>query len=664
MSTTKRNALRNRALLVIGIFTAFMFAGTLLYAFFAEPLLRVLGEVVPGGVPSKLAAPPKDALGFSLERLQADVLFALYILACTFGLLLSLAAIYRRRVWTLITRFFNAQTHPLTLSLFRIVLFTFAAFLYSRDYYLLFSHLPETFLSPPLGMSWLLNVLPVNPSTVAWTYYLFFFSSLMAALGAYTRFFAPAALLLGLYVLGIPNFFGKIDHYNHLILFMAIMAVSPCADTLSVDAFRRARRDPHWTPRMDRVYALPLRFIWLVMATAYFFPGLYKLATGGFAWIFSDNFRNIIFRNWLSVGEWISPLRLDSSPLLYQSGAAAAVVFELAFAVLIFFPRLRPMVAFVGFSFHGVTNLVMRIPFYSLQIAYLTFVDWHRVFTWLGRRFYPQSARLIFDERTSLGRTLGAVRVLDPFGRVSYLPQTQESAQGEAPYLAPYLEVGEVRETGLNALRGLCARVVLLWPLLPFVLLFERFSAKGISQRGLTPGAASTSPTALRTEHSTSSPSGTSARSRLATIALVGTLLVSANVAFGFVRIKDGWPFALYPVFGGSTGPTTGRIQVTKVSPEGEEVVVDVQPLIERYGYGKLNALLRAGVAPGQEETLAALWSLLERELGDITPADRGRFYDATYYVDPTLWAQNPAKLELLAEFPAESGPAEEVSRE
>ena len=36
-------------------------------------------------------------------------------------------------------------------------------------------------------------------------------------------------------IAGIPQFFGKINHIHHLIWFMAIFAVSPCADVLSID---------------------------------------------------------------------------------------------------------------------------------------------------------------------------------------------------------------------------------------------------------------------------------------------------------------------------------------------------------------------------------------------------------------------------------------------
>ncbi len=628
MSADKKSS---RALLALGVFAALVLGGGLLYALFAEPLLRALSEVLPGAALSKLAAPPGDT-GGSPHRLRDDPLFALWTLACTSGLLLSVAAIYRAHVRDLVVRFFNAEAHPLTLALFRIVLFTFAAFLYSKDYYLLFSTLPEVFLSPPVGMNWLLSVLPINPTTVTWAYHLFVLSSLLAAVGAYTRVSALLALVLGVYVLGIPNFFGKIDHYNHLIFFMAIMAVSPCADTLSVDAFRRAWRHGDWTPRASRAYALPLRFIWLLMAVAYLFPGLYKLATGGFAWILGDNFRNIMFRNWVSLGEWVPFLRLDSSPLLYQGGAAAAVAFELAFVLLIFFPLLRPVVAVVGFSFHSVTNLVMRIPFYSLQIAYLTFVDWHRVFTWLGAKIYPQEARLVYDERTVLGRTLGAVRVLDLFGRVNYIPRKeQEAAQGAS---GPYFEVGAERRVGMGALRGLCARVLVLWPLLPFLFLLPD-TLLGQKQGRSLPTKASALPRAAK----------------LAPIVLVGTLLVSVNLAFGLVRIKDGWPFALYPVFGGIAGPTASYIQVAKVSPEGEEVVVDLQAVNDKFGYGKLQALLKAATVQDaqQESRVEALWSLLEQET-DIKPSDSGRFYYATYYVDPARWQDNPGDVQLIVE--------------
>jgi len=126
-----------------------------------------------------------------------------------------------------------------------------------------FSSIPPELRFPPPGLHWLLAHLPIN-ETWAWgASVLMLVFCFTAAVGLFTRTSAIACLILGFYVLGIPQFYGKINHYHHLLWFTAILAASPCADVLSIDAIRwswkRADNESTEPPGPANVYALPLR---------------------------------------------------------------------------------------------------------------------------------------------------------------------------------------------------------------------------------------------------------------------------------------------------------------------------------------------------------------------------------------------------------------------
>jgi vitamin K-dependent gamma-carboxylase-like protein len=119
-------------------------------------------------------------------------------------------------------------------------------------------------------------------------------ASLVAScLGFATRWSTAAAFALGLYLIGLTENVSKINHSDAIVVWgLAVMALSRCADALSVDAWlgRTARRADNETGD----YTWPVRVMWLVFVTIYFSAGITKLTTSGLAWVTSDHLSNLL----------------------------------------------------------------------------------------------------------------------------------------------------------------------------------------------------------------------------------------------------------------------------------------------------------------------------------------------------------------------------------
>jgi len=205
--------------------------------------------------------------------------------------------------------------------------------------------------------------------------------------GLFTRTSSVLALFTSFYVLGVPEFYGTVEHYNHLLWFLAILTVSRSGDALSIDAIlrtsTRTNQEATTLPQPSVIYSLPLRFACLLMGAIYFFPGLWKVRICGFDWAFSENLRYQMYARWMDLDGWTPFFRLDLHPWLYKSIALGTLVFELSFIFVVFFPRLRIVLALVGLGFHFGSGLFMRIPFFDLWICYVALFDVSR---WLAAR--------------------------------------------------------------------------------------------------------------------------------------------------------------------------------------------------------------------------------------------------------------------------------------
>jgi len=244
-----------------------------------------------------------------------------------------------------------------------------------------------------------LDFLPINELWMTTAILLFQTFCFLACIGLFTRFSSIMALILGFYVLGAPQYLGKLNHYHHLFWFLAILAMSRSGDSLSIDRLIKCWKLKSHNYFLEHtpstIYSLPLRFIWILIGVLYFFPGFWKIWGSGLDWILSGHLKNYMYFKWMSYN-YIPPFRIDQYPLLIKFSAGMVVLFELSFIFLIFSSRLRYLAVLGGFIFHKMTQIFLNIYFKSLIICYIAFIDWQKIWYWLEKNLLVKINSQIF----------------------------------------------------------------------------------------------------------------------------------------------------------------------------------------------------------------------------------------------------------------------------
>lgn len=304
----------------------------------------------------------------SFSPLVHDIIYrAFALLALALGGFIVIS-IKSDNLWS---EFFFAPTYAHTLALFRIILLTYVCIeLPSLKELLHYTEYDSALrISPPL-MSWWVDALPITTQLTQWGYLIFIFTTINGILGFKTRFNLVVASVLGLYIFGIPQFYGKINHYNHVIWFMSILAFSPCADVWSIDKW--LQKDQAVPPPHQR-YRLPIALISLLLGIIYFFPGFWKYVIHGPEWFTSDQLKYKLYQTWY-MKDFIPIFRVDHYPLLYKLGGFLTITFELVFIFLILKPKWVKWAIFSGLLFHLSVLFLMNILFTSLPICYFIFL--------------------------------------------------------------------------------------------------------------------------------------------------------------------------------------------------------------------------------------------------------------------------------------------------
>jgi Vitamin K-dependent gamma-carboxylase len=269
--------------------------------------------------------------------------------------------------------------------------------------------LPVGLHAAPSGLAagWLSAA--VSPLLANLAYLLVVTGALAALVGLFARAALTIVAAAELYLLGVPQLFGPVTHNHHLVWFAALLAASPCAEALSIDAWRRGRPRKGASP----AFAVPLAVAWALVATVFFFPGLWKLRASGLAWITSDNLRNQMYWKWAQAG-FVPALRVDRYPRLCRLGALGVVGFELGFGPALLSRRLRRAAVCGAWLFHLATAMVLRVSFFSLALSYVMFFDWRDVIAAARSRLAPRlQARVKAD---SLDRRCISARTLPTLG--------------------------------------------------------------------------------------------------------------------------------------------------------------------------------------------------------------------------------------------------------
>lgn len=285
----------------------------------------------------------------------------------------ALFAIRARATLLAVREFLFEPSSAVGLGALRILIFWKLFESRNLEGHVAYAKLPASLRRLPYGWDWLRDVLPFDPTLVARAELVFTVASVLALIGLFTRVSAAVSALLSVYLLGLPNFFLKIDHGAHAIVLCAlILAASPCADALSLDRLWMRWRG-HEAPALATHYTLPVRFCWLIMGTVYFFPGMWKLWESGDLWISGIKLKVELYRKWTQL-EGFQPLwRIDEYPLLLSLLGCATLIFEIGFVFALFNRYARVVAAFSAFAFHWGTGVMMKISYHPVLPLMLLF---------------------------------------------------------------------------------------------------------------------------------------------------------------------------------------------------------------------------------------------------------------------------------------------------
>jgi hypothetical protein len=276
--------------------------------------------------------------------------------------LLLIAIRERKRLVPWLRSYFLEPTSPVSIGLLRIVLFALLWNGVRRANPAWHVALPSGLREPPYGWD-LLGDLPFHAGAATSARDLLVVTSMAATLGLFTRVTVPVSALLAVYVLGLPQCFGKVNHGGHARMLCALaLSLSPCGDALSLDALIRRLRG-RAAPPPSAAYTLPVRVAWLLVGTTYLFPGLWKLLESGDLWFSGRQLLGELHRRWSVAPDFQPLLRVDRDPWVLALLGSATIILEIGFVFAMFERRARILAACSAVGFHLGVAAVMGIRF-------------------------------------------------------------------------------------------------------------------------------------------------------------------------------------------------------------------------------------------------------------------------------------------------------------
>ncbi len=528
---------------------------------------------------------------------------------------------------TLFRDFFSAKTHPLNLAVLRIAYFATLFPRVNLEGLKTYLQTPKSLWDAPPGLEWFIQLIPQSDTFIVGLYAVFAVACLAGLLGMCTRTACIVATVSAFVLMGIPQFFGKINHYHHIIWVGAILATSRCSDVLSIDALWSAfrGRQPVEKPEAANVYALPMRMILLFLGVIYFFPGFWKYVVSGPEWFMSDNLRSrVLLRMFVSEG-WEPMLRIDQYPWLCRFAGLTTILMEIGFVFLVFNRLGRWVAAVGGLTFHFLVKQMLNISFWPIQVYYLAFADVHRVLTRLGRWLRPQGVQLSFDpDNPAACRMVSMLHTLDVFDVVS--PVAAKASDQNPSGIAVQ------QKTGWRAIVSVAMSSPAVLLALPLALLESRVKRPVESRR---------------IESRPSVP-----RNRVLGVMTVGTTILLVNILCGFT-MTDTWPFGVYPTFARIIPPVF-RSLTMDARDENGDVLADVEIFYdpafrEAFPVNRLGEIVqRVSTAPDRSERLVSIWNIWKQKHPEIAGAEQVNFYVANYSCVPEDAPSNPVDRTLM----------------
>ncbi len=592
---------------------------------------------------------------------------AKFFMICSMAMLGLLALHFRGPLKIIFNNFMTGSSHPINLAMFRIIFFGYLTIWLDIDRVVWFSSLPSVFIDPPVGFETILNWVTIHPDWVVWTCRFYLIFCIFATIGLFSKFSSFMVFLLGLWVIGIPQFYGKVNGHNHLIWFSLIMALAPCGDMLSVDSviqvLRNKKQKLLLPPNASSAYGLPIRFIFLLLGVIYLFPGVWKFWSLGYDWIFSDNLKFIMYRVWVQ-NEYLPIFRLDQYPWIFQFGGLMTLLFEIGFIFIIFLPSLRRFLPLAALAFHNVTGLTLAIFFYVLQIVHVGLLNWKFLFEKLGGLLFRQKLYVLYDGNCGLCRKSMAILMrLDVLGQIQYvnaLDKTKISQLGfdSLDDMALLKDMHAIIESkqwrGYDSYRKICARILFLWPILPFLYFYPiavigRSIYRKVADQRSCQLPIDDSSADGKIEH----PQMTGTRLRITCLLIVGWVFVVVNFGYGMGRMAHSWPFHCYPLFTGNASDKSSRIIMEQVYQDQTREVIDQSELRSRLGPSRhitfMAKIIRKKEDQQKQDILLKNYFEILASLGlDMSEAQAVEIYREKFYTSPEHREDPPVERELM----------------
>lgn len=292
-----------------------------------------------------------------------------------FCLLWSFVSVLLWFFWHVIQKqwvaFLFEPASPYALSVFRFVAFGSLLLYTEPEVILNMSKLPVILIDTPLGWSQVLQTITPNFNSVGFLLPIFELCLVMALLGYRVRLFGSIAVLMGVWVLGIPHFYGKINHYHHLLWFGMIASIAPSSEVWSLDARRGIKVVGAY---VHRYY---LRLILASLFVIYFFAGCWKIIGCGPEFLWGNIARHKIELQAVTLGLQL-PKVFINYPILYKLIALLTVIIEIFWGWWMLQKKSRYWMMAVTVMFHLSILLIMDINFWILPVFLLVFLPYHQ----------------------------------------------------------------------------------------------------------------------------------------------------------------------------------------------------------------------------------------------------------------------------------------------
>jgi len=123
--------------------------------------------------------------------------------------------------------------------------------------------------------------------------------------------------------------------------------------------------------------AWALQLIKVVIVLVYLMSGLEKLLISQGTWLYADTFEGYIYAYQTPIGMWV----VEQDWLVFLL-PKLAILFQLGFISVLFYPRLAGLFILAGISFHSGTVLLLGVGAFvnPWVFMYLFLIDWQKIF--------------------------------------------------------------------------------------------------------------------------------------------------------------------------------------------------------------------------------------------------------------------------------------------